>query len=416
MNYFFSVVLFFIFFLPHSVPLSAQSGCTDPQALNYLPGASSNDGSCTYPVTNYAPLVKATLSSELNEISGLVRAGGYWWCHADSGNPAEFYQILPETGGLPQKVKLKNADNQDWEDIASDGSCLYIGDFGNNKDDRQDLGIYRCPISTIGTDNTESVNDDEWAFLPFHYLEQTDFSSQPADSVVYDCEAMVFFNGAPHLFTKNRKEGISTHYVVNTTDGLAIPQETFNTQGLITGASVSPDGKVVMLLGYELSGVPKIFCWLLWDWHDGLFFNGNKRRIELGNVFTIGQAEAVGFGSNRSGYIANERVVVNGITITLPRTYAFDISAYVPETLSTGEAGNAEEVRLLPNPFFQTVRLPAYDAVPPDYLYVYNASGQRIFQTTTWPTMLHTSTWLAGTYIFSWGWPGHNVVKKMVKQ
>ncbi len=414
MGQFFFQTLFFLFLTALPLHLSAQSGCTDPQALNYISTATSNDGSCLYPVTSYMPMIKANLASDLNEISGLVYADGRWWGHADSGNPDEFYQVGPETGALPQKVKLKNASNEDWEDITTDGTRLYIGDFGNNENDRQDLGIYRLPISDIGSDATESIDDDEWKFFPFVYTDQTDFSTQPADSTVYDCEAMIFFNGSPHLFTKNRKNGTTTHYVVNTSTGQASPLETFNTEGQITGASLSPDGKLLILLGYDISGVPQIFCWLLWDWQDGLFFNGNKRRLELGNVFTLGQAEAVAFGTNRSGYLANERVTVNGIIITPARTYAFDVGAWVPEMVNTKTADELE-TRLTPNPFGQTVQLPVFQGPQPDYLHVYNAWGQTVLQATNWPSGLDTSGWPAGAYVFTWGWGTRQVIKKAVK-
>ncbi|MEJ7666684.1 MAG: hypothetical protein WKG07_47795 [Hymenobacter sp.] len=35
-------------------PAWAQGGCPDPQATNYDPAATRNDGSCQYPVTGAA--------------------------------------------------------------------------------------------------------------------------------------------------------------------------------------------------------------------------------------------------------------------------------------------------------------------------------------------------------------------------
>ncbi len=408
--YFFCSLLFL-----QPFPSTAQSGCTDPQALNYISGATSNDGSCLYPATNYAPLLKATLPNDLKEISGLHLAGGRWWGHNDSGNPSLFYQILPETATVVQEVNLKNADNNDWEDLTSDATHIYIGDFGNNYNDRQNLGFYRIPLNVIGTSNNEDVDDDEWTFLPFSYADQTDFSTQPEDSTEYDCEAVIFLNGNLHLFSKNRKHNITTHYLVNTATEKAEPLETFDTHGLITSASLSPDGKLVALLGYELSGIPKIFCWLLWDWHDGLLFNGNKRRIELGNVFTLGQAEAIGFGTNRTGYIANERVTSNGITIAAQRTYAFDFSSFVPEIVST-QTPDISEARLFPNPFSQTVQLPDFGKNQSGLLRVINAQGQIIFQTNNFSARLDASNWPSGWYAFVWSDSSRTVVMRGLKK
>jgi hypothetical protein len=89
----------------------AQPGCPDPQATNYNATATSNDGSCLYPVTNYTPIFKANLPNELQEISGLTRGGAGWWGHNDSGYDADFFRIDPESGDIFQKVTLKNAQN-----------------------------------------------------------------------------------------------------------------------------------------------------------------------------------------------------------------------------------------------------------------------------------------------------------------
>ena len=399
----------------YGAPALAQSGCTDPHALNYTLGATVNDGSCLYPVTTYAPLLKATLPGALQEISGLSLAGNRWWAHNDGGNPAAFYRLLPETGAISQEIALQNAGNEDWEDMTTDGTHLYIGDFGNNYNDRQSLGIYRLSLGAVGSGLTETLDNNEWTFLPFSYIDQADFSTQPEDSTEYDCEAMIFLDGHLHLFTKDHKRRRSTHYQVNTVSGQAEPLETFDTQGLITGASLSPDGKLIVLLGYDLIGVPKIFCWLLWDWHDGLLFNGNKRRLELGNVFTLGQAEAIGFGTNRTGYLANERVTLNGITIAPQRSYAFDFGPWVPESVAT-QTPDDSKVRLFPNPFTQIVQLPAFEEVPPGLLRVINAQGKVMLSSTTSPEALDASSWPPGWYAFVWTGPYRTVVLRGLKQ
>lgn len=85
--------------------------------------------------------------------------------------------------------------------------------------------MYRLPLNAIGPDDMETVNEAEWTFLPLHYMDQTDFSTQPEDSAEYDCEALISFNGQLHLFTKNRKHRTTTHYRVNPATGQAEPLE-----------------------------------------------------------------------------------------------------------------------------------------------------------------------------------------------
>ena len=47
--------------------------------------------------------------------------------------------------GEPKQVrtiKIDNAKNDDWEELAEDDEFIYIGDFGNNNGKRKNLCIY----------------------------------------------------------------------------------------------------------------------------------------------------------------------------------------------------------------------------------------------------------------------------------
>jgi len=399
-----SIFLVLIFPALWATPAAAQPGCPDPLATNFNPLATSNDGSCLYPVTSYTPIFKTNLPNDLQEISGLSKAGVRWWGHEDSGADEEFYRIDPEMGDIFQKIELKNAKNRDWEDIASDGQNLYIGDFGNNSNDRQNLGIYIVPLSEIGNSNSETVQESEWSFLPFSYIDQTNYSSQPEDSSVYDCEAMIFYNNLIHLFTKSRRFHSSSHYTVNTSTNVADKIETFDTQGLITGAALSPNGKLIALIGYDLRPfIPTVFCWLLWDWQPGtdLFFSGNKRRIELGSALQVGQVESIGFDSECSGFISNERTVFNGVTLVGESVRSFDFSAWVPALVGTGEPGGAgETIALFPNPFSQTIHFQFSGNEKPDLLQVKNQLGQTVLTLNEISETLDLNFLPAGFYTF----------------
>ncbi|HND90021.1 MAG TPA: hypothetical protein PK971_16930, partial [Saprospiraceae bacterium] len=149
------------------LPAYAQPGCTDPQASNFNAAATQNDGSCLYPLTVHAPTLQATLPPELMEISGLTRAGGHWWAHADSGGKPEFFRLNPQTGQVLQKIMLQNAQNRDWEEVWADSTALFFGDFGNNANSRSDLGIYRVPMDKIGPASTVVLPSGDWQFVPF---------------------------------------------------------------------------------------------------------------------------------------------------------------------------------------------------------------------------------------------------------
>lgn len=395
--------LFFTFFALSSKVI-AQPGCTDPLATNYNASATSNDGSCLYPVTNFTPVLQSELSNDLKEISGLVLAGARWWGHNDSGFDEEFFRIEPQTGNVPQKIELKNAKNRDWEDIAFETQNLYIGDFGNNTNNRQNLGIYIVPLSAIGNSNSETVQEFEWNFLPFSYIDQTNYAELPEDSSVYDCEAMIVQEGKVHLFTKSRRNYNTVHYTVNTSNNVADKIETFDCKGLITGASLSPDGKLIALVGYDLRPfIPTVFCWLLWDWPAGTdqFFAGNKRRIELGTALQIGQVESIGFATDRAAYLSNERTDFNGVTIVDESIWSVDFSAWVPETVSANEPSqHAEAFKISPNPFSQTVHFQWNTNEKPDFLSIKNQLGQTVLTLKEMPETLDLGFLPSGIYSF----------------
>ena len=87
-NWFFVALLLF-------TPLAqAQWGCTDPQATNYDPAATKNNGSCLYPNTLISPkILLQKLSDTLNETSGLARIRNHWYSQNDGGNPAAIYRL-----------------------------------------------------------------------------------------------------------------------------------------------------------------------------------------------------------------------------------------------------------------------------------------------------------------------------------
>ncbi|MBL0340064.1 MAG: hypothetical protein IPP71_03590 [Bacteroidetes bacterium] len=116
------------------------SGCTDPQSNNYNPAATINDGSCSYNATNLVLTTKTSLSAPLlNESSGLTFINGKLWTFNDSGNANDIYRVDTATSTVYQTVDITNATNVDWEDMTSNNDFLFVGDFGNNNGNRQNL-------------------------------------------------------------------------------------------------------------------------------------------------------------------------------------------------------------------------------------------------------------------------------------
>jgi hypothetical protein len=67
--------------------------------------------------------------------------------HNDSGEPMLF--ALSHQGALIGRVRVTGAELDDWEDITvgpcPQGSCVYVGDIGDNSGKRDRITIYRVP-------------------------------------------------------------------------------------------------------------------------------------------------------------------------------------------------------------------------------------------------------------------------------
>mgnify|MGYP000044099926 FL=1 len=88
--------------------------------------------------------MKGSLERTLAEVSGLALFEGdtLIYTATDHGNPNIIYG-LDTSGNIVRELKISNAPNEDWEDLANDAKgTLYISDTGNNENDREDQFIY----------------------------------------------------------------------------------------------------------------------------------------------------------------------------------------------------------------------------------------------------------------------------------
>ncbi len=137
------------------------------------------------------------LPSELSEISGLEKISDSLLIAINDGGNEPLLFILDLSGNITRKISVSNANNIDWEALAMDENYLYIGDFGNNMNERKDLCIYRINRSDVAT-----LNEVRAEKMSISYREQKEFP--PNDSERYfDAEAMTYFEGQLWIFTKN---------------------------------------------------------------------------------------------------------------------------------------------------------------------------------------------------------------------
>lgn len=292
------------------------NGCTDPLANNFNPSATINNGSCTYTSSSYIPAIKVDpITDSLIESSGLQFAENTLWSFNDRGGSATLYRIDTLTNILQQTVRLEAATNIDWEDIAFDGTYLYIGDFGNNLNGaRTDLKIYKFLFSAI-PDYQNNPNviipQQQITVINFKYADQVQPPvTNAGNNTKFDCEAMIVENEKIHLFSKNWVDNNCTHYIINSVlagSYTAMPVETLATNFLVTAADKIVGQNLVVLMGYQNTGLGNHYLQILSDYTGEKYFSGNKRPIDLPNATVMGQAEGICFATGKTGYISNEK-------------------------------------------------------------------------------------------------------------
>lgn len=315
----------------------AQSGCTDVQANNYNPGAVTNDGSCTYDSTFAPSLTKGSMAQFIQESSGLVFTDGKLWTHNDSGGLPAIYRVDTANAQITQTVHITNFSNTDWEDICADSNYIYVGDFGNNDGNRTNLKIVKIDKSAIGTSSVAYVTATS---VNFSYADQTSYATN--SNTNFNCEAMVSINGSLYIFTKNHGDLKTRCYQLPKTPGnyTVSPLFTFNSAGLVTGASYNAFSKEITLIGY-LPNHNYSFLWVFNNFTGNNFISGNKRRIEIGSSQKW-QTEGVAYINSNRLFVSCE---TNVVSCSL---YTIDKSGWRVDGLA--EYGPWGEMRIYPNP------------------------------------------------------------------
>ena len=191
--------------------------------------------------------VVADIPTELHEASGVetIPQSDLIWMVNDSGNAPKLYGL--DTKGRIQKELIIKAKNHDWEDLASDAEGnIYIGDFGNNANKRENLAILKVNHKDLTSDAPVEIER-----ISFKYPDQKKFPPKKKH-MSFDAEAFFFYNDSLYIFTKNRVKhdfGKTKLYKVPATRGQheAIYIDTFSTcpdtHCWITSADISKDGK-----------------------------------------------------------------------------------------------------------------------------------------------------------------------------
>jgi hypothetical protein len=308
-------LLFFIF----SSSYGQISGCTDALAKNFNPNATTNDGSCVYKSHKIKTETSFSISDSLFETSGLIAYDNLFWTHNDDHDTTIYG--MNSDGKIQKKIKLDNVVNTDWEAISQDSSYIYIGDFGNNlSGNRKDLHILRIEKKSF------LLNNPMIDTLSFSYSNQTDFSDTKGNTTDFDCEAFVVSQDSIYLFSKQWSQNKSNVYVLPKTPGTHLAQfkETLDVEGLVTGATLTPNNEIVFC-GYTKTF--QTFLYLISDIKKFNFATANKRRFQLG--LTYHQIEGITTMDGKMFYLTNESFVKKPIINNPQQMHTVDLSPYL---------------------------------------------------------------------------------------
>jgi len=223
----------------------ALSGCGDEAGAEQARAAEGDPAArlCRV-VTKETPL-----PPPVGESSGLAasrKQPGVFWTHNDSGGDPAVYGVNL-AGERVASVRVKDAQNQDWEDMAvgpcpGGGDCLYLADTGNNGG-RREISLYRVPEPEPGARETKDAKRFRARF--------------PQGSP--DAEALfVLPDGAVYLVTKGNQGPVELYRWPLQEKGdarlqllhrLAPRPEQLGDR--VTGASASPDGQWVAIRTYS---------------------------------------------------------------------------------------------------------------------------------------------------------------------
>ena len=245
-----------------------------------------------------------SLPKKLKEVSGItyLETSNLLYTLEDSGNANEIYGLNFENGSIEKTILIEDTDNIDWEDLTKDDTGnLYIGDFGNNDNERKDLSIYKIDKESLASESAIPAYK-----VSFSYPEQKDFPPKKT-ALFFDVEGFFEYNNNFYLFTKNRSKGFngtSFLYKVPNAPGFhqAVLMGEFKTcdnydHCAITAATISPDASKVAVLTHD-----KIFLFENFTGDD--FLNGTKTTIKLEH---FSQKEAISFIDNNRLFIADEK-------------------------------------------------------------------------------------------------------------
>jgi hypothetical protein len=236
--------------------------------------------------------------AELPEGSGVAasrRSPGRFWAHNDSGEPVLI--ALDSRGAVAGRVRASGAKVEDWEALAVGpcpaGSCIYVGDIGDNDGERRHVTIYRLP-EPADASGSAAVADVIRATYP----------DGPRDAeallVTPKGEILIVTKGDPGPVALYRFPPDAKPDATVTLERIGKPRGSGKTAAdeRITDGAVSPDGSWVALRTQTAVILYRTADFMKGSWQEA-------GRVGL-TALREPQGEGITFGDDRTIYLIGE--------------------------------------------------------------------------------------------------------------
>jgi hypothetical protein len=213
------------------------------------------------------PATIATLKNRsISESSGLAASRstpGAYWTHNDDGPLVYAFNTRGDSLGV---FRVEGAKARDWEDMAigpgpePDKSYLYLGDIGDNDSRRSEIVVYRVAEPALSNDTAKLTNTQPGT------TESAEAIRLRYPDGKFDAETLLVHPSTGHIYVVTKVPLVNP--VVYEAAPPFTPGKVMTMRrigeirvpslfgGVLTGGSISPDGRRVALCdyfqGYEL--------------------------------------------------------------------------------------------------------------------------------------------------------------------
>jgi hypothetical protein len=221
------------------------------EAVRVVPSGPGGPSLDPFVCRDYSASVAGNASDpDLTEISGMARGRrdeSVLWVHEDSGARADVHALSLD-GTVRQTFRLAGASARDWEDMAvgpgpgAGTHYLYLGDVGDNSQQRDTIVVYRVPEPAITGNGLTTLAGAESITLRY-------------PDGPYNSEAMaVGPDGTIYVITKSTVTRIYLAPYPQSTSGVItmreVPAGTLASRATLTGADIRMDGRALIVRGY----------------------------------------------------------------------------------------------------------------------------------------------------------------------